>query len=57
MYFAPVLVFVGKTFRVLQKWTEGAAIVGDLAPQVTLLSSMKDDSLNTYPLPLKVETR
>jgi hypothetical protein len=33
------------------------AIDGDLAPQVTLLSSMKDDTLSTYSLPLKVETR
>jgi hypothetical protein len=33
------------------------AIVCDLAPQVVLLSSMKDDTFNTYSLPLKVETR
>jgi hypothetical protein len=33
------------------------AIVGDLAPQVVLLSSMKDDTFSTYSLPLKVETR
>jgi hypothetical protein len=33
------------------------AIVGDLAQQVVLLSSMKDDTFSTYSLPLKVETR
>jgi hypothetical protein len=33
------------------------AIVGDLAPQVDLLSSIKDDTFDTYSIPLKVETR
>jgi hypothetical protein len=32
------------------------AIVGDLAPQVDLLSSIKDDTFDTYSIPLKVET-
>jgi hypothetical protein len=32
------------------------AIVGDLAPQVDLLSSIMDDTFETYSIPLKVET-
>jgi hypothetical protein len=33
------------------------AIVGDLAPQVDLLSSIKDDTFDTYSILLKVGTR